>query len=107
MRFSTASRRSKARRARQTRNRSRRTDFQSVLLPTRRIGNPSYGKRPAPPSAEQAALEHLAGPVEGRLPEDLRRTVGHAVAELFERVAGHVRALVAAAADAGHRVEAV
>ena len=54
---------------------------------------------------QQAALQHFAGPVEFRLPVDLRRAVRQAVAELFQRVAGHVRALVAGAGDARHRMD--
>src|SRR5262249_51809536 len=53
---------------------------------------------------QQAPLQHLAGPVELWLPGDLRVAVLHAVAHLLQRVAGHVRALVARAGNTRHRM---
>src|SRR5262249_21830212 len=56
---------------------------------------------------QKAAFEHFLGPVELGLPHHLGRAVEQAVAELFQRVAAHVRALVAGAGDARHGVVAV
>src|SRR5262245_24782406 len=58
-------------------------------------------------SVEQTPLHHFAGLVELRLPGDLRPAGRQAVADLLQRVAGHVRALVASAGDPRHRVVAV
>src|SRR5262245_58361830 len=56
---------------------------------------------------QQALLQHIASPLEILLPVNLRRASGQAVAQVLERIAGHVRALVAGARDAGHRMIAM
>lgn len=49
---------------------------------------------------KQTPSEHFFRFVELRLPVDFRRASLHAIADLFQRVAGHVRTLIAGARDA-------
>ncbi len=72
-----------------------------------RVSSIPVGPRGGRRRVQQAPLQHFLGPVELRLPGDLRLAVRQAVAELLQRVAGHVRALVARAGDARHRMVAV
>src|SRR6516165_9002210 len=88
----------------------RRTDFQSVhfrwdglvIRPTSIL--PIRSRRH---SVEQALLQYRARLIELRLPGDLRTASGKAIPNLFQRVASHVRALVARTGDAGNRMISV
>src|SRR4051794_679645 len=65
------------------------------------------GGRGSTSSVQQTPLQHRAGRAELGLPGDLRAAGRQAVAQLFQRVAGHVRALVAGAGNARDRQVAV
>src|SRR5260370_40849773 len=58
-------------------------------------------------SIEQTAFQNYACLFELRLPGDFRRALEQAVADFFQRVARHVRALVASAGNARDRVIAM
>src|SRR5579871_1392666 len=60
-----------------------------------------------PESIQETALQNFSRPLELRLPSDLGESLGQAITQALQRVASHVRALVAGTSDSWNGMIAV